>query len=105
MKHKNSATKSTSDLAKKGAQAVTRGVVAIDESSLFERIAVIIESRRARAESQVNAELTLMYWEIGNYINSVILDGGRGAYGKEILATLSPKLVASQKEKRTSNGL
>lgn len=105
MKHKNSATKSASALAKIDAQVVTSDVVAIDERSLFERIAAIIESRKARAESQVNAELTLMYWEIGNYINSVILDGGRGAYGKEILATLSPKLVASQKEKRMSNGL
>lgn len=94
MKHKNSATKSASALAKKDAQVVTSDGVAIDESSLFERIAAIIESRKARAESQVNAELTLMYWEIGNYINSVILDGGRGAYGKEILATLSPKSVA-----------
>jgi len=35
-----------------------------------------------------------MYWEIGKYINSVVLDGGRAAYGKQIAATLSPQLVA-----------
>ena len=56
-------------------------------------IAAIIENRKNRIESRANAELTLMYWEIGNFINSVILDGGRGGYGKRILETLSPKLV------------
>ena len=33
-----------------------------------------------------------MYWEVGEYINSVVLDGGRAAYGKNILSTLSTKL-------------
>jgi predicted nuclease of restriction endonuclease-like (RecB) superfamily len=66
----------------------------IDEAALFEHIVAIIKNRKARIESHANAELTLMYWEIGNFINSVILDGERGEYGKQILATLSPKLAA-----------
>jgi hypothetical protein len=37
--------------------------------------------------------MTLMYWEVGKYINSVILDFGRAAYGKKIFSTLSRKLV------------
>jgi hypothetical protein len=33
-----------------------------------------------------------MYWEVGQYIGSVVLGGGRGAYGKQIVATLSQQL-------------
>jgi hypothetical protein len=34
-----------------------------------------------------------MYWEVGRYIASVVLDGDRAGYGKKIFATLSRKLV------------
>jgi predicted nuclease of restriction endonuclease-like (RecB) superfamily len=34
-----------------------------------------------------------MFWEIGRYINSVILDFKRAPYGKKIFSTLSRKLV------------
>lgn len=33
-----------------------------------------------------------MYWEVGHYVNSIVLDGGRAAYGKQIVATLSSQL-------------
>ncbi|MDR3075467.1 MAG: DUF1016 N-terminal domain-containing protein [Candidatus Methanoplasma sp.] len=64
----------------------------INEAVLFKCIASIIEDRKSRIESHVNAELTKMYREIGKYINSVISDGKHGEYGKQVLATLSPKL-------------
>ncbi|MCL2099318.1 MAG: PDDEXK nuclease domain-containing protein [Oscillospiraceae bacterium] len=41
----------------------------------------------------MNREIALMYWEVGVHINSIILDGERAAYGKNILATLSTKLI------------
>jgi predicted nuclease of restriction endonuclease-like (RecB) superfamily len=34
-----------------------------------------------------------MYWEIGRYINSVVLGGERAEYGKKILPTVAAKLV------------
>ena len=34
-----------------------------------------------------------MYWEIGRYINSVVLDGKRAEYGKKIFSPLARKLV------------
>jgi hypothetical protein len=34
-----------------------------------------------------------MYWEVGQYIGSVVLDDERGKYGKGIVATLSQQLV------------
>ncbi len=78
---------------KNAIHVIARNVNAVDEAVLYDRIAAIIENRKTRIESHVNAELTLTYWEIGRFINSVILDGDRGKYGKQILATLSPKLV------------
>ena len=65
----------------------------IDELVLFERISEIIESRKSRAAAYANSEITLMYWEVGQYINSIILDFKRAEYGKKIFATLSRKLV------------
>jgi hypothetical protein len=37
----------------------------------------------------VNAGLTMLYWRIGNRVNGETLKGKRGAYGKQIVATLS----------------
>jgi predicted nuclease of restriction endonuclease-like (RecB) superfamily len=65
----------------------------IDESILFKNVSNIIETRKARAGSYANREVTLMYWEIGQYVGSVLLDGKRAAYGKQIVATLSQQLV------------
>ena len=33
-----------------------------------------------------------MFWEVGEHINSVVLDGGRGSYGKQIVVTLARQL-------------
>jgi predicted nuclease of restriction endonuclease-like (RecB) superfamily len=65
----------------------------IDENSLFTHISKIIEKRKSRAGMYANREVTLMFWEIGNYIRSTILDGERAEYGKRIVTTLSSQLV------------
>ena len=64
----------------------------IDENQLFKRISQIIEKRKFRAYSSANKEATLMFWEVGQHINSVILDSKRAEYGKKILPTLAAKL-------------
>jgi len=66
----------------------------IDEDRLFERVSAIIDNRKYRAGAYANREATLTYWEVGQYINVVVLDNKRAAYGKRILTTLSAKLVA-----------
>ncbi|HFX1354649.1 TPA: PDDEXK nuclease domain-containing protein, partial [Pseudomonas aeruginosa] len=38
-------------------------------------------------------ELTMLYWRIGQRIRTQVLDGRRGAYGKEVLPTLAAQLV------------
>ena len=59
---------------------------------IFERVSSIIETRKARAGAYAFSEITLMYWEVGQYINSIVLDGSRAAYGKQIVSTLSKQL-------------
>ncbi|HGP0083425.1 TPA: YhcG family protein, partial [Pseudomonas aeruginosa] len=39
------------------------------------------------------SELTMLYWRIGQRIRTQVLDGRRGAYGKEVLPTLAAQLV------------
>ena len=65
----------------------------VNEALLFENISKIIENRKFRAAASANHEVNLMFWEIGCYINSVILDFKRAAYGKAIFSTLSRKLA------------
>ena len=67
--------------------------IRIDENSLFSRISEIIENRRSRAGVYANREVTLMYWEIGRYINDVLLENERAVYGKKIFVSLSRKLT------------
>jgi predicted nuclease of restriction endonuclease-like (RecB) superfamily len=64
----------------------------VDQAALFERVSNIIESRKLRAQAAANSEATLMFWEVGQYVNSVILVEKRAAYGKQIVATLSLQL-------------
>ncbi|MDR2716713.1 MAG: PDDEXK nuclease domain-containing protein [Treponema sp.] len=64
-----------------------------NENSLFTHVSKIIEKRKNRAGMYANREVTLMYWEIGRYIGSVLLGGERAEYGKKILATLSQELL------------
>ena len=67
--------------------------ISIDENALFKTISKIIENRKNRAGSLANREVTLMYWEVGRYINISILGEKRAEYNKQIFSTLSRKLV------------
>ena len=77
---------------KKKAQSVQPAKL-INENILFEHISKIIETRKNRAGLYANREVTLMYWEVGHYIGSVLLGGERAEYGKQIFSTLSKKFV------------
>jgi predicted nuclease of restriction endonuclease-like (RecB) superfamily len=94
MKQKKPATEKSSSLSKKKAGIAASSGEAIDEAVLFERIAAIIEIRKTRAGAYTNREVTLMYWEVGHYINTILLDGERAEYGKRIVATLARQLQA-----------
>jgi len=73
--------------------AATKNPETIDEKALFNRACEIIETRKQRAGSFANREVTFMYWEIGQYVGSVLLAGERAEYGKKTLVTLSQQLM------------
>ena len=64
----------------------------IDEALLFQRVSAIIESRKGQAAAYANREVTLMFWEIGQHINSVLLGGERAAYGRRVVSNLAEQL-------------
>jgi hypothetical protein len=62
-------------------------------TSLLGDIRQLIDTARERAVAAVNSEMTLLYWRIGQRIQTQVLDGQRAEYGKEIVATLSQQLT------------
>jgi len=81
-------------MSEKKNELTVQGESQIDESAVFSRVSSIIENRKFRAQSKANQENILMFWEIGKYIGSVLLEGQRSEYGKQILVTLSQELQA-----------
>jgi predicted nuclease of restriction endonuclease-like (RecB) superfamily len=60
---------------------------------LFSEIRQLIESAKQRAAVAINAEITLLYWQVGDRIQTEILQRQRAEYGKQIIATLSQQLT------------
>ena len=56
---------------------------------LVDDLRQIINQTRNRVAVNVNAELTLMYWHIGERINREVLGNERAEYGKQIVATIT----------------
>lgn len=56
-------------------------------------IRLLIESARARVATNVNAELTMLYWKVGERVRREILQDKRAEYGRETIVTLSQQLV------------
>ena len=66
-----------------------------DDSGLFAEIRQLIDSARQRAAMAVNAELTLLYWQIGQRICHDVLNEQRADYGAAVIAGLATDLTAS----------
>ena len=77
---KNKARNSTSDTANTA------------EIRLFSEVKKLIEQSRRSVAIAVNAEMTMLYWQIGRRINDKVLNNERGAYGQKIVKNLSKKL-------------
>lgn len=54
----------------------------------------LIQNAKQRAAIAVNAELTLLYWQVGKRIADEILKGQRGEYGQQIISNLAQQLSA-----------
>jgi hypothetical protein len=62
------------------------------DNQLFSELSQIIEQGKNEVARQVNSTRTLVYWQVGKKINGHILDNQRGAYGKQIVVTVSRQL-------------
>jgi len=62
---------------------------------LYSDVKQLIDAARNFTAQTVNSVLSMLYWNIGNRINSEILKNSRAEYGKNIIAVLSKKLEAN----------
>jgi predicted nuclease of restriction endonuclease-like (RecB) superfamily len=60
---------------------------------LFQEIGQLIDAAKHRAAAAINAELTLLYWQVGNCIQTEVLQGQRAEYGKQVILALSQRLT------------
>jgi predicted nuclease of restriction endonuclease-like (RecB) superfamily len=68
-------------------------VPATSGQELFGEIRSLIDSAKQRAAIAINAEITLLYWQVGHRIQSEILQDKRAEYGKQIIVQLSQQLT------------
>jgi predicted nuclease of restriction endonuclease-like (RecB) superfamily len=62
------------------------------EQVLFNELSILIEKSQKQISAQANSTLTLLFWHVGNRINTEILKNKRADYGKQIVPTLSAQL-------------
>ena len=60
---------------------------------LLADVRLLIDAARLRVASTINAELTQIYWQIGNRVNVELLQGQRAEYGKQVIAELAKQLA------------
>ncbi len=68
--------------------------VRIDEAALLGDLRALVRSARQRIAAAAYSAQTLLCWHMGKRLASEHLQGGRAAYGKEILVTVSRELTA-----------
>ncbi len=59
---------------------------------LIKEISILIETNKNQVVKVANSTLILLFWNIGNRINSEILDNKRAKYGSQIVCTISNEL-------------
>ncbi|MDX2098073.1 MAG: PDDEXK nuclease domain-containing protein [Leptolyngbyaceae cyanobacterium bins.59] len=62
---------------------------------LFQEIGQLIDAAKQRAAVAINAEITLLYWQVGRRIQAEVLQGQRAEYGKQVIGLLSKQLTHS----------
>ena len=63
------------------------------KNNIASEIIQLIEQSRQRVAVSVNAELSMLYWQIGKRIRTEILNNERAEYGKQIVSILSGQLT------------
>lgn len=71
---------------------VPRGGLPGDHGALLGDLRALIRDARQRVAQAANSALTMTYWRLGKRLLAEDLAGGRGAYGRRILASVSQEL-------------
>jgi predicted nuclease of restriction endonuclease-like (RecB) superfamily len=64
-------------------------------TSLVDDVRHLIAAARSRAVATVNAELTLLYWQVGRRIRKDVIGASRAEYGQQVVSALARQLTAS----------
>lgn len=59
------------------------------DAAFITEVKQLIHAAKQRAVVAVNAELTLLYWQVGRRIADEVLQGERAEYGQQIVFELS----------------
>jgi predicted nuclease of restriction endonuclease-like (RecB) superfamily len=63
-------------------------------ASLLDEVRRLINSAREQTAIAINAELTLLYWQVGHRIQAEVLRGSRAEYGQQVIRSLARQLTA-----------
>jgi predicted nuclease of restriction endonuclease-like (RecB) superfamily len=64
-----------------------------NNAQLYQDISALIIEGQKRVSRSINTTVSVLYWKIGQRVHLEILSSKRGAYGKQIVATLSRQLA------------
>ncbi len=67
--------------------------IQVTAQTLFSEIRQLIDAAKQRAAVAINAEITLLYWQVGDRIQTEILQRQRAEYGKQVIIELSRHLT------------
>jgi hypothetical protein len=73
--------------------------------SLIGEIKTLIEQSRRQVAVTVNATMTMLYWQIGRWINQEMLNEQRTEYGRQIFASPARQLVTGYGRGRSEKQL
>ena len=62
-------------------------------NNLYNKIVTLIEDAKRNVVTNVNREMTLLYWKIGKDITENVLKNEKAEYGKSIIKELSKRLI------------
>lgn len=73
---------------------MTKSIIGMANKPLLTDIQQLIYKSRQKVALAVNAELTMLYWKIGQRIKIEILKDSRAEYGQGIIENLSHNLMS-----------
>ncbi len=65
----------------------------LEDKKLINQLVQLVENAQKQVVVQANSTLAVLFWQVGNILNTSILDNKRAEYGKQIVVTASRELT------------